>query len=340
VAIMRHTPSQVLDMQGALAATLTQGRATEYVTTVARSIFHYDLGQDDAGATRNAAHIYRNVRVALNAAHTFHVKAEMTDLVTWAAAGLDDDMGWRPEFLPTQVGFVYFDSPLLVQDVRGRNNKIHAILWAPAQSSSGPGTALYEFSDLDDPDDTARYSMDSLGLTQDELAQVSGRLAFAHVDMIFPGDPMGPAMITPSDDAAARILADGDAIHEFTNPTRLFTAYVRLLGQTLVKSARVKVDRAALRRAHRRGLPGMVTTVTLRNVEYVGEPRDGESHVEWSHRWIVRGHWRRQPCGPAHPLAEPDGDGGHVAIIYINPYVKGPDDKPLVVTNKVYDLAR
>jgi hypothetical protein len=54
----------------------------------------------------------------------------------------------------------------------------------------------------------------------------------------------------------------------------------------------------------------------------------------------VRGHWRRQPCGPEHPLAEPDGHGGFVAIIYINPYIKGPEDKPLHLSNKVYDLAR
>ena len=47
--------------------------------------------------------------------------------------------------------------------------------------------------------------------------------------------------------------------------------------------------------------------------------------VEWSHQWIVNGHWRNQylPSIKGHRLQ------------WIAPYVKGPEDKPLVVKKTV-----
>lgn len=58
--------------------------------------------------------------------------------------------------------------------------------------------------------------------------------------------------------------------------------------------------------------------------ESSGEP------VEWSCRWIVGGHWRNQPYA-----------NGERKLIYILPYVKGPDDKPLKVpSHTVYSVNR
>lgn len=54
-----------------------------------------------------------------------------------------------------------------------------------------------------------------------------------------------------------------------------------------------------------------------------------ESHVDWSCRWIVSGHWRNQPYKEGHKL------------LYILPYVKGPDDKPLKTpTHTVFAVTR
>lgn len=51
----------------------------------------------------------------------------------------------------------------------------------------------------------------------------------------------------------------------------------------------------------------------------------------WNHRWLVRGHWRNQPYGPNKSLTK---------IIWISPYIKGPDDAPLVVKDKIFSLER
>ena len=49
--------------------------------------------------------------------------------------------------------------------------------------------------------------------------------------------------------------------------------------------------------------------------------RDGAEQVEWSCRWIVRGHWRQQ----WYPAQQ------RYVRIWIMLHVKGPEDKPIKV---------
>lgn len=94
---------------------------------------------------------------------------------------------------------------------------------------------------------------------------------------------------------------------------------------------------AAAQRARRMEIPDRVTVVALRRVE--GHSH-GETDVEWHHRWLVRGHWRWQHVSKNHPLAEPDPAGGYRARVWVRPHVKGPEDKPFHLTEKVYALVR
>lgn len=61
-----------------------------------------------------------------------------------------------------------------------------------------------------------------------------------------------------------------------------------------------------------------------RQLEELGEP--GE--VWWTHRWTVRGHWRR-PKGSA-----PDAPKSE----FVSPYVKGPAHLPLIMKDKIFSL--
>lgn len=74
-----------------------------------------------------------------------------------------------------------------------------------------------------------------------------------------------------------------------------------------------------------------VKVVQLRRSESAEhEASENGEHVEWSCRWVVSGHWRNQPYG-----------NGLRKLIYILPYVKGPDNKPLKVpTHTVYQVSR
>ena len=90
-----------------------------------------------------------------------------------------------------------------------------------------------------------------------------------------------------------------------------------------------QASRAARRESARLGHPldDEVTFVVLRRPH--GEHKGGEGEpVAWAHRWIVSGHMRAQwyPSEEAHRL------------IWIAPYLKGPEDKPLL--EHVYKVAR
>jgi hypothetical protein len=80
-----------------------------------------------------------------------------------------------------------------------------------------------------------------------------------------------------------------------------------------------------LRAAAKAGRPLLDSKVRIITLRRPAQPsnEDGEpiSHVEWQHRWVVSGHWRNQPYGPDRSLRRP---------VYINPFIKGPSDKPFL----------
>lgn len=73
-----------------------------------------------------------------------------------------------------------------------------------------------------------------------------------------------------------------------------------------------------------------VTVVTLRRIHHGDGVSSETSSVSWSQRWLVSGHVRQQwmPKMGVHRSQ------------WINAYVKGPEDKPLVLKERRYKLVR
>lgn len=63
---------------------------------------------------------------------------------------------------------------------------------------------------------------------------------------------------------------------------------------------------------------GSVRIVTLRRRQYVNKKEGDGEPVEWSCRWLVRGHWRRVR----------DKKTGEEKTVWVRGYIKGPSDKP------------
>lgn len=98
-----------------------------------------------------------------------------------------------------------------------------------------------------------------------------------------------------------------------------------VMQQRLAVKEAVPAQRAERRRCARLGLPQNVVVVRVRQHER--PDTDGEeAGVEWSHRWLVSGHWRNQPHGPKRARRRQQ---------WIPGYIKGPDDKPLIVKDRV-----
>lgn len=140
-------------------------------------------------------------------------------------------------------------------------------------------------------------------------------------------DPVGVKHSPHPDDgpdARARIERD----------RRIMAAFSYLLTQRLLTDVRREaMPRGVVRRCAREGLPSDVRVVRLR--ELVAEATGRSDHdgpgIEYSHRWIVSGHWRNQPSGPGRTQRH---------LTWVSPHVKGPADKPLIVKETVKALVR
>jgi hypothetical protein len=95
----------------------------------------------------------------------------------------------------------------------------------------------------------------------------------------------------------------------------------------------VRAARPARREAARFGsrYADNITVIKLRrdSCDIVGEP-DWEGEGRLKHRFVVRGHWRNQwyPSIKTHRQ------------IWINPFIKGPEDGELVLTDRVFEFVR
>lgn len=284
-------------------------------------------------------------------ATAYHVNADMTSLVAYAASQLDEEDRVDRTIIPTQTGIVRFDGGIPWKDVRGKDMRLCWAVWGPILGRSRQVkvdgtwqdtepeemTALWLFNDqFDAPDQIAHEMFEKFG--EDWSRRIFGRWGYMGVENMADRQKLGPAWRVPDDTKAEEVLAEGDVPQAYGNPTRLMHAFFLLLGQTVSDVKDAELARPYRKRADRRGIPARVVVVQLRHKDT--RRSEGESLVEWSHRWVVRGFWRWQVCGPNHPLAQELEPGKFRARIWIAPFVKGPSDKPLIVTDKVYALHR
>jgi hypothetical protein len=170
--------------------------------------------------------------------------------------------------------------------------------------------------------------------------EAGGRWACIGAELVIDGYMLGPPTMSPNQDLRDKLVADGVVPSAYTNSLRYLHALWLMLGQEIVQASPGELDRAARRRAERAKIPPEVTVIALRRIAYRGEEHPEGSLVDWQHRWLRRAHWRWQVCGPKHPLAQELEPGRWRCRIWIGETVCGPEDKPLVVTRKIYRLSR
>lgn len=339
-------PAQTLDLKADL---MIQSANADWRRTAT-----YQTGLDlldlwDDGTGNLPQHVRESTRRMIDSlhndvrdAHCYYVAPQMTDLVTWAAAGLDATDAFRFDEVPTERGFAYFENPIHVTGVRGKTILINVVVWVRidvvrnAGGNLNPGYALLMFNDqVSTPDDVAR----ELFADPNYSTAKYGRWGFTGIQTIMDTQQIGPSVMSLDENSekVEELLAEGVQPHEFTNILRVMHAYWMMLNQTVTSVSDAEIPRAFSRRARRMEIPDRVTIIALRRISGSSH---GESDVDWQYRWIVRGHWRWQHVSKDHELAEPDGEGGWRARVWVRAHVKGPEDKPLHVTEKVYSLVR
>ena len=113
---------------------------------------------------------------------------------------------------------------------------------------------------------------------------------------------------------------DDPVLHPGHELRWLYAAF-HLMAQRLATTTTHATDRATKRRATKAGqvAPPIIKVITLRRLEQDRATDPQGREVDWQWRWAVRGHWREQ----YYP-----SDGTHKPV-FIEAYVKGPEDKPL-----------
>lgn len=270
----------------------------------------------------------------LRHADPWWVNAEMSTLTAFAAG--HDTLGpepLHPEDVPTERGFALFESPLHITDVNGETISIAAFCWSHQELGGGMSRAGIKrgamglfvswYSDALDESDTSveaylrleNQDRNPVIRTREELVERFGRYHLVH----FTPWPYGVGY---------------DLSHPAAqNPLRLVHTFFALSQQRVAVQSPLVPDRAARRRWDREmRAPSTLRVVTLRRgIEHETDPEEREVRdVEWSHRWLVTGHWRRIW----------DAKRQRFRHVWVRGYVKGPKDKPLVLKDQAYKLVR
>lgn len=365
------TPSRILDAQTDFTFRLGDAEFSKTlsvpVLAASRSKANELEGATDEArnhvAREAAAAFMTGLTGAVHTAYAYRVTEDMVDLIVHAADSLDESDEWNQDLAPTGAGFLHFEKPLPVGRFIGVDKAEHSVgadwlIWGPGKS----GTMMFFLGDPRRPggDPWTDILMKDDDITEEQAAQlrhVMGNWVLIGWSSYSRGRSLGPQELevdqnrdpdweSPGSSLAAASIAGitAEGLHNAAdiwvarkNDARLVHALWLLMNQTIVVTEEEDLERPSRRRAEKARLPGRVTTITLRRRKY--EHKGEGSHVEWQHRWIVRGHWAWRRCGSDLVGAEPY-DKGYRRRIWINPYEKGPEDKPLVLTEKLIDLRR
>lgn len=249
----------------------------------------------------------------LRAADLYFVNDDMTSLAEAAGRTLPGLTLLR-EDLPSERGLCVFSRPIgtySTDDGLDDEVSIIAFSWTHGRNG-GVYLCFYSWRDLNTQSALAsgRYSQED-----------AERLRATHPRLTH--DTEGAIRYGNHDHLPSGTILDG------WGRTALAT-WLLMQQESVGASARYgfnQLDRARMKR--RKVKPSPVTVIRLRYAKRADSTPTGETR-EYHHRWVVRGHWRRQ----WYPSRN-----GHIPI-WIPAHVKGPEGAPLKTGEKVYAWVR
>jgi hypothetical protein len=250
------------------------------------------------------------------------VSPEMCDIVAAAREGFQPETLEADDFI-VHTGFCYFAKPLYMFDRNHRTVSIGAMTWCPvvmqdhpsgAPDTNGISITLYSSTRAEEDDYSDAHAR--------FRALFGTELTPLHLTAVEFGDPLDEGHML--DDKGHYTGAD-----EWWKTVQ---TTLRLMQQRVAVSHDERLPRATRRRLEREGMGQVeeVLIVRLRRPMTHHNGEIGDTPSEWTHRWIVDGHWRNQWYPSIHKHRQ----------IWISPYVKGPEDKPLVVKRRFYKWDR
>lgn len=295
---MRHR--EVVERQIALATTLRSAEAVLRDTTPAE-VWATMTPETRRLTTSSPQYVavmreYRRMADALDACDAWHVQPSICELVEVAAHDLPRWTTLREELLPAPFGFLLFDDV-----IRLERAAVEGFAWR-----------------LLSPDEARGYGQAG-GVLYLWLNEAHHRPRFEAVAMGW-GQEIGTRWKPHVHAAAAIIMTTWHLIEQevvSAEPSGPVTANRQATRRLLAASGRKRIPDVRVVQLRPRGV-----------ARDDGDEKTDGHRVPWSHRWLVRGHWRRQ-WYPSRREHRP---------LWIAPYVKGPGDKPLRVRRTVVNV--
>jgi hypothetical protein len=281
-------------------------------------------------------------RAVIREASLWWVSAPMVDLLEAAAAQLPGDYTLTDELVPDHAGLVIFERPLMGLDAMesGHVVQVDGFAWGGGhlidrRNARTCSVQTYRRFALDMGLSPAELQMavhsGAMLAANDRAASAGGSVTFTtgneadvwawlgRTDWVF-GDSV-EAPVVPS-------IPPGQAASHAEDRRWLAALWLLASQRNLTADTTEHPGRPVRRRSQRAGVDATVRIIDLRRPrasDFTGEAPEGPGEhrdVHWSRQWVVGGHWRNQAWGPGHRWRRP---------VWIAPYVKGPEGKPLVV---------
>lgn len=273
-----------------------------------------------------------------------YVSAEMCEVVEAARSSFAPEPLLETDLI-TPRGFLWYARPISMLDRRGNPLDVHAFSWAreyASHSDEAATEATVRIAEAWDKGERIRPpEMDALvaeGLIYPYGVNITlyaprdsyvtrsanGTEPPEWVEAATRGMPVVPMHVSPWH---FNQTFEGNEIDKEGVPSAMDEWW--RTAQTTFRLMQQRISVRHFERPHRqarRHIPASplrdaeVVVVRLRREQGERHEPTGEPG-NYSHRWIVGGHWRNQP----YPSE------GITRQIWISPYVKGPEDKPLIV---------
>lgn len=250
---------------------------------------------------------------SLAVAEDFAVSRDLCAVLTQAAVDLPDDYVVEHHHLFSEHGLVWLEEPL--RDEVFRDSRIWLMTW-----HHGTGWS-------------------------DRKPGGPGMVAGLEVN-IWGKNPQGYVLPIGSDFLPYGMASAGwdtivDVDYKLSLATRFVLAMQLFMRQELPAVERWPQPRSMRPHLRRLEWPERHTTVIdLRRRKYVPRETDGGSGRTFHVRHIVRGHYRTYWVSRSHPFHSGLSDEKEKIHIYVHAFLRGPEDGPLAMTDRVHVVRR
>jgi hypothetical protein len=299
-------------------ARIEGGPAWNHITRIANRD-----GQKAASSYLEALPAYQH---ALETGDTFFMNKNFCSLVENARSTIPDDIEFEMSWVHSPQGWMWIEVPFEVPNPELQNPGLEdPVIRAKLEGLVIRVSALGWFK----VSETKMYFL----CYQDFESYMPGKTGFgcwSHFTL-----SQGDKLIDRIHDFESKSFGMGAYLKgresDMKHEMRWVYAAQYLMAQRLSHHTSVPVDRPTRRRHERANekISPDVRVISLRRLEE-DRPKSDELHpVDWQWQWEVSGHWRNQPY-----------KDGSFKKIFIEAYIKGPENKPLKPAGHKIFIAR